>query len=273
MPRKWTSKFSIRASIFSSRSLSLSLPHFPVAFIGFETPTKTQVKVDFKVLKLNETLFSKKEKRLRKIHRKKENFNFFLLFIMSLWQCIARIIELCFVPQAPCNRLASRGGLPLSSRIFMHLCHTFRPVKRAKAWWASSRLSGATKQKNFLMERWALWSSKDDYDDAFTHTHAAQPMRFSSLINSKCSQSEDGSLPPSRVTITGPALEKSFSIPTREGDFGSADGRPLLTITLCKEAYNLIEEKVEKRPVCYTFYTNTTIDEGRKKKVFGLGNF
>lgn len=91
-------------------------------------------------------------------------------------------------------------------------------------------------------------------------------MRFSSLINSKCSQSEDGSLPPSRVTITGPALEKSFSIPTREGDFSSADGRPLLTITLCKEAYNLIEEKVEKRPVCYTFYTNTTIDEGRKKR-------
>jgi hypothetical protein len=62
------------------------------------------------------------------------------------------------------------------------------------------------------------------------------------------------------------ALEKSFSIPTREGDFSSADGRPLLTITLCKEAYNLIEEKVEKRPVCYTFYTNTTIDEGRKKR-------
>jgi hypothetical protein len=68
------------------------------------------------------------------------------------------------------------------------------------------------------------------------------------------------------------ALEKSFSIPTREGDFSSADGRPLLTITLCKEAYNLIEEKVEKRPVCYTFYTNTTIDEG-KKKGFWIGKF
>jgi hypothetical protein len=135
---------------FSSRSLSLSLPHFPVAFIGFETPTKTQVKVDFKVLKLNETLFSKKEKRLRKIHRKKENFNFFFVIYnvaLTVYRSHHRAV-LCATSSLQSTRFSGRSAIIKSD------FHAFMPHVSAreagKSVMSLFATFGSDKTKEFL---------------------------------------------------------------------------------------------------------------------------
>ena len=120
-PRKSTSKISIRASIFD-RFLSPFLPHFPVLIFHF-VALKTQVLFFFNVLKLNRTLFSKKE-TFKKIHRKKREVDFFFViynvtltvyshhlacFVINFFAITSNLENLlhCFIELISINSLSS----------------------------------------------------------------------------------------------------------------------------------------------------------------------